>query len=336
MNIYGKDYSHPDVLKRCNPGALYGARRVTLADGRGRGQRLVEVGTSAGLRAVFMEDKCLDILSLEYKGVNLGFLSKNGIVAVADTAADSFTKYWAGGFMSTCGLRNTGPACKVGDEFFPLHGVIGQTPAENVCVSVDENEIVLTGKIRETALFGHNLEMERRIVIPADGAEITVNDSIMNLNPEPESVFLLYHINFGFPFLDEGLEIRLPKGKIKPRSDFAAEHIADMGKITAPVDGQQEMVYFCLPDEKEAGVTLSNKNLGICAKIVYDSVRLPVLTQWKCMRSGDYALGIEPGTSFIRGRKEELENGYNVEIPGFRSFKYGFTVTVEDIQRQSS
>ena len=52
----------------------------------------------------------------------------------------------------------------------------------------------------ETALFGSRLEMERKISIPSDGAKINVCDTINNLTPETETVFLLYHINFGFPF----------------------------------------------------------------------------------------------------------------------------------------
>ena len=54
------------------------------------------------------------------------------------------------------------------------------------------------------------------------------------------------------------------------------------------------------------------------------------MSQWECMCSGDYALGIEPGTKPFSGRKEELENGYDVQIPGFGSLKYGFSITLEE------
>jgi hypothetical protein len=90
-------------------------------------------------------------------------------------------------------------------------------------------------------------------------------------------------------------------------------------------------VFFHLPKEKDAHVTLSNPNMGIKATVSYDSSRLPVLSQWKCMKSGDYALGIEPGTSFLRGRKEELENGYDIRVSGFGQLEYMVTLTVEDL-----
>ena len=153
MEIFGRDYNREELLRRCSPDVLYGVRRVELLDGRGRGQKLLEVKTAAGLRASFLEDRCLDILDLEYKGTSIGFLSKNGIISTALTnpETDSFTKYWPGGFLATCGLRNTGPPCCIDGEFFPIHGRIGITPAQNVNFNVDDNNITITGIVMETA-----------------------------------------------------------------------------------------------------------------------------------------------------------------------------------------
>ena len=321
-----KAYTREDLLRRCNPASVYGARRVVVADGRGQGQRLVEVKTAAGLRASFLEDKCLDILDLEFKGVNLAFLSKNGLMALSHPETNTFSQYWTGGFLSTCGLRNSGPPCTVNDEFFPLHGRIGVTPAEHVSVHVDDSAVTISGTIRETALFGHWLEMERSIVIPVDGAKITVKDKVNNLGPEAEPVFMLYHINFGFPFLSEELTVDFPEGEVKGRTPEAQAAINDRTRFTAPKDGEAENVFFHFPNDENPKVRLFNPNLSISAEIQYERSRLPVLTQWKCMRSGDYALGIEPGTSLIRGRAKELEDGYDTKVPGFGTLEYGFTI----------
>ncbi|MCL2839074.1 MAG: aldose 1-epimerase family protein [Oscillospiraceae bacterium] len=334
MDIFNQEYSREDILRRCNPSALFGARRVELTDGRGAGHKLIEVKTTAGLRASFIESRCLDILDLEYRGVNLGFLSKNGMIEspIANPEINSFTKYCAGGFLFTCGLRNTGGNCEVDGEFFPIHGHIGLTPAESASIDVNDKEIVITGKVRETALFGHCLEMERKITIPSDGAKITVRDTVHNLTPEAEHVLLLYHINFGFPFLSEDLELKFPKGEVKGRTELAQSAISEHAKITPPIDEEPEVVYFHSPEEKDVSVNLSNARLGVEAIINYDASELPVLAQWKCMRSGDYALGIEPGTSFIRGRKEELENGYDIAVPPFGKLEFGFTVEFNNLK----
>jgi len=331
MDVWGKNYSREELLRRCNTSSLYSARRVELKDGRGNGHRLIEIKTAAGLRAAFSESRCLDILELEYRGVNLGFLSKNGIIEspIVNPETHSFTKYWAGGFLSTCGLRNTGPNCEIDGEFFPIHGHIGLTKADYINVDVNENEITVSGRIRETALFGHCLELERKITIPSDGAKITVSDTVHNLTPEEQPVLLLYHINFGFPFLSEGLELNFPEGEVCGRTELAQKHIAEHNKVSPPKDGEKELVFFHTPSSKDVCVGLTNPQLGVKANINYNAAALPVLAQWKCMRSGDYALGIEPGTSFIRGRKEELANGYNVKVPAFGKLEFGFCFEVE-------
>ena len=46
----------------------------------------------------------------------------------------------------------------------------------------EENDcIIIKGTIRETALFGYNLELKRTIRIPAMGSDIIVTDEITNL-----------------------------------------------------------------------------------------------------------------------------------------------------------
>ncbi|MCL2187290.1 MAG: aldose 1-epimerase family protein [Defluviitaleaceae bacterium] len=312
-----------------NPAALYGARRVTVAHGAGKGQGLLEVKTAAGLRATFLEDKCLDILDLEYKGVNLGFLSKNGLVNQNHPEANTFTQYWQGGFLSTCGLRNVGAPCTVDGEFFPLHGRIGLTPAEPINISTTGETIVITGTMRESALFGHCLEMTRIVTISTHGAEMEIRDTVRNLTPEETPIFLLYHINFGYPFLNENLRTVFPKGTVCGRTEEAQARVNDHAKMTAPIDGEPEYVFFHTPESPRPTVLLENKVLGISAEISYDAAQLPVLAQWKCMRAGDYALGIEPSTSHIRGREEELANGYDVIIPAFGALQYGFSIKLK-------
>jgi hypothetical protein len=333
LNLHGKAYTNEDLLRHNNPSALFGAKRFELAEGRARGQRFIEVKTAAGLRFTLAEDKCLDIAELEYRGVNLAFLSKNGFMpsSLANAETGSFIKYWSGGFLATCGLRNTGGGCVHNGETFATHGHISQTPAEDISIRADFDAITVTGKVRETALFGACLEMERTITVPTNGARIKIEDTISNLTAEDEIIFILYHINFGFPFLSEGLELTFPEGGAVGRTDEAQRRINDRLTITKPIDGEPEFVYFYSPKERNAKVILANKQAGIRATVSYDSERLPVLAQWKCMKSGDYALGIEPGTSRIRGRKEEIEDGYDIKVPAFGKLSFGFEVDITDI-----
>ena len=329
MKIFGEDYNREDLLRYCNPAAVCGVRRVTVSHGRGKGQGLLEVKTASGLRATLLEDKCLDILDLEYKGVNLGFLSKNGLINENHPETDSFFRFWQGGFLSTCGLRNVGPSCTTDGELHPLHGRIGLTPAENVNVSVNNETITITGVMRESALYGHCMELERTMEIPCDASTITVKDVVRNLTPEEAPVFVLYHLNFGFPFLSESLKVDFPEGDVKGHTAEAQAIINDHALFTAPADGIKEHVFLHTPKSERPNVRLSNPRVGVTVDISYDSRQLPILAEWRCMRAGDYALGIEPSTSGIKGREGELASGYNIKVPGFGTLEYGFTINIK-------
>lgn len=312
---------------------LYSVRRLTLQEGAGDGLRLIEVCTSAGLRAVFCESRALDLYELHFRGVNLGFQSKNGLTAGRVLpVADEFLHTWPAGFLATCGLRNAGPSCVAAGEFHPLHGRIGGMPAEKVSIDLDPeaNKLVIKGQMRESALFGHHLVLERTLEISLDRPAIRWQDKVRNLAAEAEPVFLLYHFNFGYPFLSPDLQLHFPPEQVIPRTEEAQKGLAEFDQICPPVDGFKEQVFFHLPlaaAAPETTVRLNNPQLGISAELSYSTAELPILVQWKSMKSGDYALGIEPANSMIRGRAEELAAGYDQILPGFASRQ--FTLRLE-------
>ena len=88
-------------------------------------------------------------------------------------------------------------------------------------------------------------------------------------------------------------------------------------------------MFFHIAEAEYPTVKLDNKQLGISAEISYNAKQLPILAEWRCMRSGDYALGIEPSTSYINGRAEELKNGYDIAVPGFGELEFGFCINIE-------
>lgn len=309
---------------------LYSIRRMQLSEGDGDGLRLIEVFTSAGLRALFCESRALDLFELHFKGVNIGFHSKNGLKSgrVLPITGE-FSPNWPGGMLSTCGLRNAGPDSQTGAEYHPLHGRINGMAAEHLGIDINPeyDTLVISGQMRESALFGHHLLLERRITIPLHGSVIEYQDTVKNLSADPEPIFLLYHFNFGYPFLAPGLKLDFMPGQVIPRTDDARAGLAEFDQIIKPQDHYPEQVFFHLPlpaDEPDREVRLARPDLAIAAKLQFSSRELPILIQWKSMKSGDYALGIEPSTSMIRGRGEELANGYDQVLDGFA--KRTFTV----------
>ncbi len=335
MFIANRNYSREDLLRRSNNlSSLYGARRITFGEGKAAGLRAVDIKTAGGLHMLLNRDRCLDLMELSYKGINLGYLTDNGINSNTILNVDAnqdFASYWIGGMMTTCGLRNTGNSCELDGEIFPKHGVIGISPADQVNIEANEEFITVTGVMRECTVGKYHLELFRTIKIPSDGARVHIRDRIRNNTPRDEILFFMYHINFGFPFLDEGLELNIPKGKIIPRNPCSADFIDERLSITLPEDNMPDHCFFHLLKERDVRVDLKNKNLGIKASISYNGETLPFLVQWKSMCSGNYVLGIEPGTSMIRGRKAELEDGYNRTIKAFGEAEFETEIEISDL-----
>lgn len=326
------DLSHlsdSDRLRRVGSAdQLDSLRRMRLTEGPGEGLELIELITAAGLRAVFCPNRALDLVELNYRGVNIGFWSKNGLQSGRVPAiTGEFRPTWPGGMLVTCGLRNTGTDCTVDGEYHPMHGRISGQPAEHVCCSLDRQGRIarIAGDIRESALFGYNLLLRRDVTVDLDRAVIRWHDIIENQTPEDEQILLLYHVNFGYPFLDPDLQLHVPPGVIRARSEFARQGLDEFDRFSDPLDGREEQCYFHQPNRdllpgKEGdrmSARLVRPKLRMQAELRWSRAELPVLVEWKSMRSGDYALGIEPGTSEIRGRAEELKAGYNYTVPAF-------------------
>ncbi len=330
--LNGKKYSKNDILSYCGSvDQIASIKSSVLNSGKANGLQCFSVNTGGGLSFDVLPNKCLDIASVSFNGINVAFISKNGYVGpdLNMPTGDDFVNYMSGGLLFTCGLRNVGKSCVDNTDFHPLHGRIGLTPAQNPFSKCywegDEYILEIGGVMRETALFGVNMSLTRRIITRLGSSEIEVLDTIENLNPTEQEFMFLYHVNFGFPFLDEKIEVDFPKCEITPRTDVAKQDIALADVYTKPVDNLVERVYFRDVKETENGlvtIDLINRELGISAKVKYEKENLPNLTQWKSMRSGDYALGIEPSNSGVDGVSVERERGTLKKIPGFSKLEY--------------
>ena len=115
-----------------------------LVGGKGDGMRLIEVNNGNGLMFTVSADRAGDLSRLYYKGVNLGYFAPCGYVAPSyyDGNGAGFLKSFTAGFLTTCGLTAVGSPCIDNGEDLPLHGTIGNTPAENVIYYEDEMHFI--------------------------------------------------------------------------------------------------------------------------------------------------------------------------------------------------
>jgi len=292
-----------------HPMQAYTLRKVTISEGKAKGTSVIEICTAAGLQVDLLPDAGLDIGQVRFKGVNMSYICKNGYDSPAAIMPyeTEFMNTYPGGLMYTSGLRTTGGAHRDGDTWHPTHGRYHSLQAEQVCACVEDNTIIVSGVMRETALFGHALELKRTISIPVFGSEITVTDRLQNVAHLPEEYAILYHCNFGYPLLSEKSHLEFPENrKVTARTPFAENLLGKEHTFDVPIPGEEERVFF--HENMERWVRLVNPELGARMTMTW-SETLPILAHWRSMASGDYALGLEPTNTYIMGRKAERENG---------------------------
>lgn len=314
-----------------NPAQLVTLRRVTVSEGRAKGTEIIEVKTAGALELEILPDAGLDIGQCRYKGINMSWMSKNGYDSPAAISPyeTEFVNTFPGGLLYSCGLRSAGPANRDNGEWHPLHGRFHSLQAEHVSATIDGDEVIVSGTIRETALFGHCLEVKRVIRIPVFGSKVTVEDTVSNLTPRDEEIMQIYHCNFGYPLLSEKAKLVLPDAReTLPRTEFAKTGLGRECEFDAPIDSEEERVFF-QKMEHEFWARLENPEIGVNMTISWSGETLPILSEWRSMASGDYVLGLEPTNCYISGRHDERENGTLPVLKAWESVKNQVTIAFE-------
>jgi len=313
---------------------LAGIRLERLEEGAHAGMRIARVWNAAGLSFCVTPDRCLDLYDFSYKGVNLAFHSKNGLDASPFLLnGGEFFSYWPGGMLATCGLDNAGGAAQA-DEMnpYPIHGRIGSRSAEQFGSDAywegDDYILELSGNIRESRLYGRSLELRRRITTSLHATEVTITDTITNRTNAPEPVFLLYHFNFGYPLLDEDA---LFFGPGFETNDYSNSGDTDHLHMHAPVDDLPQQTFCHVPHTKgivTAGLYQPKRRLA--AYLRYDTTSLPYLLEWKCLKSHDYVLAIEPANCPAHDRETDLANKSAFVLGAYESVTYQVTLGVAE------
>ena len=317
---------------------LASVRTLSFGDGRAASTRAVEVVNGA-LRFTALADKCLDVAELSYRGVNFSFLSKPGLQGRNhyDTNGDEALRSIMGGLFFTAGLENICAPCTLEGKDYPMHGRIRTTPAEHLCADArwegERYVLEVSGEMREAELFGENLVLRRSLRTVYGEKRITLTDEIENQSFRDEPLMLLYHINVGYPLLDEGTRLYLPTRSVKPREKLSAPQVERWNVMDAPKDNEPEYVFFHDPIADETGTVRAcvvNERLDLGLMIAYQPANLPYFMEWKSTASGDYVLGLEPANSCVYGRPWHEERGDLHRIAPFAKERNELVFTVLD------
>jgi hypothetical protein len=268
----------------------------------------------------------MDISLASYKGMNLVYLTCNGEThpAYYEPQGTGWLRTFAAGLLTTCGLTYLGPPCEDNGEELGLHGRFSTLPSRQFS-DLSEwkgNDYVcmVRGVLEEGYLFGNKLRLEREISSVCNQNEIHIKDTITNFGGTPSPYTILYHMNFGYPLLDENAELAIEPLETSPRDADATAGIDDFKAFIRPRIDFREQVFFHKMKGDKNGLTtviLKNRKAGIAVSIIFNINQLPYLNQWKMMGYGEYVLGLEPSNVAVKSRKIlRDENELPMLLPG--------------------
>lgn len=336
--LFGKDWHRKDLIRQFgDTSQIFGVRLVTCDNGPERGLRVLEFDTGTGFRFDVLVDRCMDIGSMKLGPASIGWHSPTGfrhpwLHEVDSEGGLGFLRSFSG-FMNTCGLDHVlGGAEESAEHYnYPYrskitHGIHGRsafTPAHLTGYGADwdgdECTLWAEGEIRQVAMFAENLRLIRRIEAKVGESSVEIHDRVVNQGYYRTPHMLLYHVNIGWPVLDDGAELLAPIESTPFTAHDPDETDVDYRFQTAPLDGFREQVYAhdvrAEPDDLVPAGLINrrfdwgNGSKGLGFLMQYYKSELPCLLQWQNLQAGNYVMGIEPVTVWPASREEQKENG---------------------------
>jgi hypothetical protein len=332
--LYGRSWARRELERRVGRlEQVAGVRLVTLGDGRERGVRTLEFRTGTGFCFEVLVDRAFDIGRAEHAGRALAWTSAVGFSGPWYYEWDDlgFMRNWGGGLLTTCGIDHAlfmaeDTAAQYHyppkqSERFPLHGRISNHPARLVGYGErwegDTCVLWAEGETLQAAVMGEQLILRRRIEACVGESCLRIHDIVENVGHDVTPHMLLYHVNAGFPVVDEGSEVLVPARSVEPRGDHAVE---GCHRLSGPAPMFVEQVFEHDNVSEPGGsvpVAVVNRGLALGVYEVYRAHQLPHHFLWRMLGEGTYVVGIEPCTNRTAGRLDARERGELIELaPG--------------------
>ena len=313
---------------------LFGVEEHRLIGGKGDGMRLMEVTNGKGLEMTVLPDRNCDISRLRFRGINMNYFSPCGYVAPAyyDNVGANWLSSFTAGYLTTCGLQAVGSPCEDEGETLPLHGSIANTPSEHTWWVQEGDELVICGVTKDETIFGRKLRLSRQIRVSLAENSFRIVDRIENTGDRTEPMEILYHMNMGYPLLDEDSIVTIPAAKVNPRDDHAAEDIENCLKMEKPTAGYQERCYYHVFADEKGLARIVQPKLGVGLKIEFDAKELDGFVEWKMMGVRDYVLGLECGNCYPDGRDVMRRTGMLKFLAPGESKTYEVKITLLDVK----
>jgi hypothetical protein len=350
--LYDKGADAATLAARAGSLAQFGGvRLVTAADGVERGVRLLEFRTGTGLCFSVLVDRAMDIGDLAHAGRAIGWHSPTGFrhPGLHEPEGEDGLGWVRSfsGFLATGGLDHIlGPEEVEAEEYdYPrratvrhgLHGRISGTPARLTGYGErwegDRCILWAEGVVTQAAVFGEVLELHRRIEADLGGNEIRLTDRVVNAGFSRTPHMMLYHVNIGYPLLDEGSRYLAPIRDVVWASHAPGLDVQGTGYrlCPGPQAGFREQVWehdMAADGNGLVPMALVNDRLGLGIVVETRKDQLPCALQWQNFRSGHYVMGLEPVSHHVPGNRFARERDEMIWLTHGEDRRYDVRFTV--------
>lgn len=340
--LFGREYTKSELMRLIGDiSQVAGAKSYVLNDGNAKGVHGIDIRSGSGFNFTVLPDRGMDISYAEYKGQPLCWRSSTGEVhpSYFEPEGLGWLKGFYGGLLVTCGMTYVGEPCVDEGKELGLHGKYSYIPAKNVCIDGewqdDDYVICVQGKIRETSMFGDNIILTRKIWTKLGETKLHIKDVVENLAFESVPHMLLYHINIGFPIVDEDSRLVSTSSERTPRDAEAMVDAESYYKFQSPTYGFKEKVYYHEMKTDKDGYAYSaivnkkfNNGQGFGCYVKYQKSTLPRFIEWKMNGEGTYVVGMEPANCHVEGRKKERIKGTLISLEPGQKLEYELEIGV--------
>lgn len=268
----------------------------------------------------------MDISYASFQGVNLCYLVEENLLPAENIETNEYRKSrFFFGLLSTCGLENAGQPCEGREGNCCLHGSMNLSEAKNVRIYAEGGKVTVEGGMENRFEKWKSLRLSRRITYDDSQMKIMVEDEVENVGEHDEQVCLMYHYNFGEPFLEAGCEMELPFESVVPKNEVAKKMYKELDVVSGKRDGYPPHVFYCALERDENKISvagLKNHRLGLRACVFYHASTLPKMDLWKKFSKESYVMAFEPCNEFPLGRYRQREEGVAQFVPPHGKVKY--------------
>jgi len=354
VELFGRAITRRQIEERSGALSQFaGVRLMELGDGIERGIRLLEFRTGSGLRFTVLIDRAFDIAECEFKGQSVAWHSSAGFRNPGlHEGEGEFGLGWLrsfSGLLVTCGLDHILGGAEVPSESYfhhqrpkvkqTIHGRVSVVPARLSGYGErwdgDRCFLWAEGIVQQSAVFGEDLHLIRRVEAEVGTSEIRLTDRIVNHGFYKTPHMLLYHINAGHPVLDEGSRYLAPIRDVVWAGHAETYRAQTVGyrRIPAPQHNFYEQVWqheMAADANGEVPVALVNDRIGLGLEVTTRKDQFPCFYEWQHFQAGQYTIGIEPSTNHVIGALAARERNEMIWLEHGEERRYDSTFRILD------